>query len=255
MIPLGRFRGALALFLPQGCVQDGGTCEFATTKCLDRCIVKLTRLRQKMSEDDWKAVGVTWPDGLAACISATGTYPPVRDAEEAWRMLREKSAAECALRLVAMLQDSDVWVLHWFASGDCPTQYTDKVTEIMEWVDATGYAQCGFTRNYNLAYAVRNLNHGRLLYTHEEKPSNSMTWQAVPDYSTGQVTLYYQTWESGGCGPDRYYNHIITRQTDCQECFRLGQGCFDGMGKRRSKGKPLKVRTALAALSVAAERV
>ncbi len=149
--------GAMALMLPIGNTK-GGTCDFATTECLEKCYVKKFEASKKC----------TYRQNF-------GKYPTPDKQRDILKHLISSSPEKIAEKMLSELYSADDnrRVLHWFYSGDCPKKLTKKMGAVMRIISEEWIPQCGFTRNESLyANAPSNV---RLILTRNEKQPDSLT--------------------------------------------------------------------------------
>ncbi len=206
-----------SIFFPAGEPAKGGTCEFASPICLERC------------------PSDTAPNALEKWI---------------YQQFRERRADEMASAILMELLDRNELFLQWFAWGDCPSAMTEKITWIITKLKEAKVVQCGFTRNIALWKKVRRIIYMGLTVEDENKVVDYCEHGLVgcPDYEIGKVRIYHGTMEvkigstvipahrsSGGCGgswveeyeepeyeaqPDRIF------EANCIMCSKRKRGCF-----------------------------
>lgn len=207
------------IYFPPGRPKNGGTCEFATDKCLDRCPSDVN------------------PNALEKAVYTEFVTKP---------------AVELVQRIHMELLDLNKLVLQWFGWGDCPNKLTEKVAWIILKLKGEGVIQCGFTRNKALWRKLASDRSIRIGLTVENKQDVldycEIGLVSVPDYKRGTVQLYsgVQRIEIGTeervvahrgphCG-DRWMTtenvpiheakaHQI-READCSKCAASSMGCF-----------------------------
>ena len=204
---------------PVGTPESGGSCEFATEKCLRLCYAR----------------GVGGGNSVFSSIL---------------KFFEENTEGVCASTLAAQAKvfpyspENDT--IGWFATGDCPSQLTKKIFWIIRQLDLFGFNQVGFTRNRRLWAMVwekkRNsgyLNKTVLNLTVENPGKEELNRLletgsvAVPDYRSTMVTIHTRAREPVGgrygCGATLYKTYDESeewRPAVCSICSRENTGCF-----------------------------
>lgn len=206
------FSGVAGIYFPVGKLDEGGTCEFASKKCLKVC---------------------------AAFKNATATNKIDYAAKySAFVDITQRDAHSIIWKIAKEVKGMNADVLYWFASGDCPSEFTSRIAHIIEGLSYIIPAQIGFTRNQELweeANRLDNVN-VRIALT-LEKPYKSKLQQmsslgtiAVPSYSTGNIKLYQCNQSHTSCGAGIIYvkklGETIKRKADCSICYAKKEGCF-----------------------------
>lgn len=238
-----QMKGCLGVYLPVGELSEGGTCEFASEKCKRYCSAKAMQIASRLSKEQRQFIKL--PNKTDIC-HAIDHYPSREDQERVYKLIKEEKPEDVAFAFLHDLQKGNEWILHWFASGDCPKALTEKISHIMGLINLSGYIQNGFTRNFDLTYRVRiSMDYPfkdliRLWHTAERKIGGT-TYTAIPDYDTGITKLWYiRDIPSGGCGPSTYSYKNIERASNCTECLVRRQGCFYKFQIPSYRGKLLK---------------
>jgi len=166
---------------------------------------------------------------------------PEEDKREIYNFFIEKSTLAICSKIIKEMDELQMKVLSWFASGDCLDKDIDKFYQIMILLDEEGIVQNGFTRNWRLyQQIIEDEVIGHIVLTLEslsqrDNPlgdSLSGLW-AVPDYEKGMVRLYNGKLGNksyGGCGS----NDVITKfdgkevkiTANCTGCYYKRLGCF-----------------------------
>lgn len=211
-----------AIYFPAGKPKDGGTCEFATKVCLERCPSDVTT------------------NGLERAI---------------YSEFVTQSASALKERLLMELLDRNCLLLHWFVWGDCPVALTEKVAWIIKQLKEEEVIQCGFTRNVSLWRKVcqsPSSNSLRMALTVEDADrvldycDDGLV--AVPNYEKGMVELFYGSSDKetgkhvekdhvfyGCCGEQWMADKTIVEyescadkihEASCEKCFKHARGCF-----------------------------
>lgn len=204
------FSGIMGIFFPVGKLSDGGTCEFATPKCL--------------------------PPMCAAmrCIPAGDKIDYDRK-KEVYRFITKGQIFFVCYTIMEELEISGCKILYWFASGDCMREHEERILEIMKYLSSEKIKQCGFTRNKYLWAAVnaRREYDVRLVLTVEDKtkaiPLSEAGLVNIPDCNKGIVQLYHNRIQYVSCGTDQHKLDILGREDDCQKCYKRKKGCFSDL--------------------------
>lgn len=188
----------LAIYFPSGLPKDGGSCHFATSRCMKNCQSSIANRKEKE-------------------ILKFFTAAPLND-------VFSKVYAE-------VTQDGSN-MLYWFASGDCPPKSTARILKIMKQFSNANVIQQGFTRNLKLWKGALEMEKNYLVLTVEPlekaKKLSEKGVVGVPNYDEGIVHLYRNREHSGGCGADWFSFDEIFCENDCQGCYERGLGCFSG---------------------------
>ena len=202
------FTGTAAIFWPIG-RPPVGTCEFASEQCLNYCYAALPE----------------FPD--------FDEELRIPETEKSWIMEKflYSSLPELIDTIVQEAGGLQTNILHWFGSGDCPTQHIERVLSIIKKVDDEDIVQMGFTRNITLWEARRDIF--ALSVENVDDIAGRGGLFAVTDHSRGTSVMYRdnEKTQGGDCGPelcldstDDQAAHFI----NCKTCLRLGTGCFYG---------------------------
>lgn len=208
-----KWNDAGVVFFPVGKIDKGGTCEFATVRCLHRCPER--GVAQQPYRDIYAFITTTEPLTVSTRIS------------------REMS-------------EIGVTILSWFASGDCTTKDQNHIIAIMKRLSLTGVIQHGFTRNIKFWKKVQEIKKVYMALTVESKKKKDEYIKyglvVIPNYKEGFITLYrmrkHTLTKSVGhstCGGVFYTDEKIgteMREAHCQVCYEKMEGCFLKRGQR-----------------------
>lgn len=206
------FCGVPSIYFPVGKIGKGGTCEFATDKCLKMCAA----FRNATDENK------------------IGYEPKLRTFE---LITKERLFLVCD-KILQELHQMDSKILYWFASGDCMMRHSEKIAKIMKHLSEEGIVQCGFTKNKTLwrrTHQIKNVRVALTLDKFEQDSDFAKTYIkdtgliAVPNYEKGCVNLFWceERWMgAGACGYSDYEFEGITYEADCQKCYETKRGCF-----------------------------
>jgi len=228
---LHSFSGCSAVFFPVRRLKDGGTCEFATERCLREC---------------------------AAFKNATeGNKIPYDEKVRVYKQITEGQIFEVCNSIIKQLSKcKPPRLLYWFACGDCPKKHEDRIVKIIKYMSECGVTQIGFTRNQSLWERVHKLGGVRFILTVEDIKMIDEIYKAgfyaVPNYKTGQVRIIRNTWvvkeprweytcpASGWHTPTKnmattYWHkdtlkNGVDGETNCSECYNGRKGCFSQEG-------------------------
>ncbi len=207
------FSGVAAVFLPVGKVENGGTCEFASKKCLMKCAA-FHNVDKSAKKGEF------------------GYVLGYKKKEDSLNFITKNSSLLIADTISKNMADIGTEILYWFASGDCSNENIDKIIHTMEHLSLTGISQCGFTRNRKFWIRANNIDFARIALTVEDektiKEPRDTGFFAIPNYSTGRVKLVWGGSESssGSCGGMRYILNNVKYEASCQLCFDNKRGCF-----------------------------
>ncbi len=191
-----------AIYFPPGLPERGGSCAFASMRCLVNCVSYLTH------------------------NSVT---------EETFNAFNKFNSKKLINLLWAQIESQPVKIMEWFCWGDCPPELTDKVINVIKGLSSKGVVQCGFTRNKKLWKSVLEVKNTRIGITTEDIEDLAKFAEkglvAYPIYDTGETKLFYKTekMSSGGsCGTNFYYDAAkqISYEADCMTCYKNKIGCF-----------------------------
>ena len=195
----------LAIYFPPGLPERGGSCAFASMRCLVNCLSYLTH--NNITDKTFRAFQ---------------NYDSNKITNIVWDQLKNKK----------------IKLMEWFCWGDCPPDLTEKVVGVIKKLSKKGVVQCGFTRNKELWKAILEVPNTRIGVT-LEYPENYDSLDnyakeglvAVPQYDTGKTKLFYKTTKTRAstiCGSNFMYDEAkqVSYEADCQTCFQNKRGCF-----------------------------
>lgn len=206
------FSGVAGIHFPVGRLSDGGTCEFASEKCLKECAAfkNVTDINKIDYGDKCK------------------TFEYITQGESKgiiWEIAKQ-------------VKEMETEILYWFASGDCSRKHTEKIAYIIKGLSFIIPVQIGFTRNKKLWKKVNEfkLDNVKIALT-VESPYKSKIQQltssgmvVVPNYDTGFIDLYLCNQSYGSCGGSIVYlkrlDKIEEKKADCSNCYKEKIGCF-----------------------------
>lgn len=192
----------LAIYFPPGLPERGGSCVFASMKCLVNCLTYLTH------------------NDITA---------------ETFDAFKNRTEGELSASIWSQIKDKKPRLMEWFCWGDCPPELTQKVSSVMWGLSKNGAIQCGFTRNEELWKIALKIPNARIGITIEDIGSvddyAKKGLVAYPIYDTGHTKLFYKTDKtksSGMCGCTFMYDEAIqiNYEADCQTCYENKRGCF-----------------------------
>jgi len=205
-IILRPFTGTGAVFFPTG-PPPGGTCEFATEKCLKTCYV-----------NDWS--NFDEETRLPYCVK-----------RETYRLIITESIDNIVDRMLIDLAGLQTNILSWFGSGDCLSRDVERISAIIQALPSR-IVQMGFTRNQKLW--ERHKNVFALTIEKIEDAPDRVSMYAIPDYEKETSIMVSPRYEvrGGFCGPHLCMDRDrarpeLTHYINCKTCHRLGTGCFD----------------------------
>jgi len=204
------FTGTGAVFFPVG-LPPRGTCEFATSNCLQYCYT----VEDSYFEEETKI-----------------------EEKELWYIYNyfmKKSINQICKKISKELDGLQTPILHWFGMGDCQTKDINRISDIIDAIP-DHIIQMGFTLNIKLWRKYKN----RFLFTTEdiEKTKNENGLFSIPNYTEGISRVYSSQYcvRGGYCGSltcrdfcDSKLEHFI----NCKVCYKLKTGCFDKRIKRK----------------------
>lgn len=208
--------GAAGIFFPIGKPEKGGTCEYASDKCLKKCYA--------LDKDYDEMINI-----------------PEEDKKEIYDFFIEKSTFAICSEIIKEMDELQMKILSWFTSGDCLDEDIDKLYQIMITLAGEDVAQNGFTRNWKLYDRITD--DGIIVHivltleslSHEDNPFESRPsglW-AIPDYEKGLVKLYHGRLGDisyGSCGSSdvitKFDGKEVKITANCVGCFYKRLGCF-----------------------------
>lgn len=193
-----------SIFFPAGKLNKGGTCQYATKKCLERC------------PSDCQ------PNELEKAI---------------YKKFCGMPADKLAKQIHMELLDMNKLFLQWFAWGDCTSKLTEKIAWIIMYLQEHGVVQCGFTRNVKLWQKIKQVT--SIGYTVEDKKNISKFCKdglvAWPEYKTGITHLYegFNVKEVLVATCSGTWMHVVgtdepcvINEAQCDICHEKQIGCF-----------------------------
>ncbi len=229
------FANVMGIFFPVGKLKDGGTCQFATEKCLKECI------------------------SFRNIFPKENPSIPFELKNKTYIFFKKNSVDIIVKKLIEELYENKCNIISWFASGDCPTVLTKKIYDIIHKLKKYNIIQSGFTRNFELFkkiyfYKYESLKNSfqfrkklRVLFTMENKKAvEKYNWAiadgddssgfiyAVPNYETGKSEIYAfkagkmmydECGYSAGWGDPEIVKKGDTAM-DCNKCWKNKKGCF-----------------------------
>ena len=229
------FAHVMGVYFPVGKLEDGGTCEFATEKCLKECIA---------CNPDTKNSRIPYGDKLTA-----------------YDYFISNTAEDIAKKIIGELIDSSCKQVSWFASGDCPRAIEWKVLSVMLILQNSGIIQCGFTRNRKLhthlyfkrssysdidswslpsdlriVLTVEDIEKARgVLRISDVNKGDGNVLMGCPDYREKKVNIYIRGQSSFSCYDNYFYSNPEInmvpknkegKELNCKACYEKKQGCF-----------------------------
>jgi hypothetical protein len=194
-----------SIYFPIGPPSEGGTCAFATEKCMQYC-----------------------PSGMVA-----------NDIERhALQFFFDNTASEIINRLHREFREvlknpRAERMLQWWTWGDCLPELTDKIAEVIVGLHRKGIPQYGFTRNKKLWRKIPNHDSLHIGLTVDDMDealklsieSGKMT--ACPDFDAGYAQMIFTGKVRSRCsGWWCITERGETRNSDCTQCLAAGEGCY-----------------------------
>ncbi len=194
-----------SIYMPIGKPVDGGTCAFATDKCMQYC-----------------------PSGMVINDIERNVLKYFK--EKPAKTITEKLHKEFCDLLVNPRAER---MLQWWTWGDCLPELTKKVAKIIIALYDKGIPQYGFTRNRKLWELIPNqtsLHIGLTIDNMDEAlklsvESGKMT--ACPDFEAGYAQMIFSGKIRSRCsGWWCITESGETRNSDCTQCLAAGEGCY-----------------------------
>lgn len=207
------------IFFPIGRPETGGTCQYASERCLRECYA------------------------LNKCHDVTVDIPEC-EKREIYRFFVQQTKIHICNKILEEMDGLQAKVLSWFCSGDCMDNEIEKIYGVMLLLNEEGIIQNGFTRNVNLYQRIREdeiLQH--IVLTVESKSEKDTPediqgefglW-AIPNYDKAKTELYRGTLayaeDVGSCGFHNVSSHTFDGKevriaTNCYGCYKEEIGCF-----------------------------
>ncbi len=194
-----------SIYMPIGHPSQGGTCAFATERCMQYC-----------------------PSGMVTnnieryCLQyfkAHNTNTIIK------RLHKEFLAVMRNPRAERMLQ--------WWTWGDCLPELTDKVAEVIISLHHIGIPQYGFTRNKRLWQIIPSHDSLHIGLTVDDMDEalklsiESKKMTACPDFEAGYAQMIFTGKIRSKCsGWWCITERGETRNSDCTQCLAAGEGCY-----------------------------
>jgi len=195
-----------SIFFPMGNPKSGGTCEFATKKCIEYC-----PSGQQINKHERYSLN----------------FFKMNDAQQIFEKLLVDYNTLTKISYNARM-------LQWFVWGDCPSALTNKVAEVIMLVNAKKIPQYGFTRNKELWKTVPSkdeLNIGLSVDDLEEAKtlsSESGKMTAHPDILSGYAEMIFAGKVVTRC--NGWWCSVVetkeVRNSDCSKCLKEKTGCY-----------------------------
>jgi len=224
---LYQFGCSLGIYFPVGTIEEGGSCEFSSVKCRKECIA-------------FKNIG------------KNTKIIPYKDKKEVYDFFCRESVSTIVRKLLSELEENSDNILSWFASGDCPSFLTKKISQVMMRLLKLDVIQCGFTRNielYNRLYRKKEILYGgdtfsfisdlRVVLTVENKENikeigtgveNEKILIAIPNYKNGKSEIFIHQFDFDPqycCYSNNESTTLVSEENyNCKECYEKKIGCF-----------------------------
>jgi hypothetical protein len=208
-----------SIYFPVGKLEDGGTCEFASEKCLLECAVYKHLFSDKIIDYRIKE---------AIYITLTTQNPSL----VASKILEE-------LKIIKMN------ILCWFASGDCPTKDTMQIAQIARLLQFKGVNQAIITRSTKLHEILTKerfeldgsavIGIARTIEDIETLKEDDIGLFVRPNYEEGHIDFFIKELNKfprktsciGINGIiDSYKILPVESMNTCANCLVKGVGCF-----------------------------
>lgn len=156
------FTGTGAVFFPVGLLPIG-TCEFASTACLESCYTQENSIDGGYGEFD---------DEIRISID---------EKKEIYFRFMETPVVGLCDEIERLLDGLQTHLLHWFGSGDCTEHDRPRIQTIVdEMRKRSGVVQMGFTRNLRFWEANKDIL--ALTIENEDDAPDTDAIYSVPDY-------------------------------------------------------------------------
>ena len=203
-----------SVFFPVGSLENGGTCEFATERCLQECAVYKHLFSDKILNFKTK--------------------------EAIYARITTRDPLKICLELLNELKEANSNILCWFASGDCPTKDTEQITQIARFLQMKGINQAMVTRSHKLYRSVyqkrlhsfhASLGVARTIESIGEIGKNEIGLFVMPDYREGTIQFYtrekgHKPIKKSKLYPPDSKEQIKKSQNNCINCLVNRVGCF-----------------------------
>lgn len=209
------------IFFPIGEPRFGGTCQYASERCLKECYA------------------------LNKHYDVTVDIPE-DDKREIYKFIVKESTLTVCNTIIKEMEGLQAKILTWFCSGDCPDSDIERIYQVMLLLNEQGVIQNGFTRNTQLYGRIIDdgiIKH--IILTVESQSVDDapedeypMGIWAIPDYDKGIIKLYHGTLahreDIGNCGwhqvrETKFKGKEIVIATNCYGCYKKGIGCFTNL--------------------------
>ena len=191
-----------SVYFPIGTLKSGGTCEFATKKCMKYC-----PSGQKVNEHEKYALS----------------------------FFKKNSIGDVSKKIINDFgylanRPYNAKMIQWFVWGDCPSSLTEKVAGVILKTRDAGIPQYGFTRNRSLWGMIPNedrLHIGLTVDNLKEAvklSTDKMT--AHPDFEHGYAEMIFNGKIRSRCNGWWCITELETRESDCSRCMSHGEGCY-----------------------------
>ncbi len=193
-----------SVYFPIGKLIDEGTCEFSTYKCIEYC-----------------------PSGQVInkheryTLTYFKNYLPINIFKKLFSDFKYLAAIPYNAKMI-----------QWFAWGDCLSELTEKVAQIILMVQDEKIPQYGFTRNKRLWKILPStdiLNIGLSVddLTQAKKMSiESGKMISHPDYESGYAEMIFSGEIVTRCNGWWCITNEETRNSDCTKCLTESTGCY-----------------------------
>ena len=194
-----------SIYMPIGKPAEGGTCAFATEKCMQYC-----------------------PSGMVA-----------NDIERHTLQFFKNNISDTIVKRLHkefcdVLKNPRVErMLQWWTWGDCLPELTEKVASVITRLSILGIPQYGFTRNKKLWEILPSqdmLHIGLTVDDMDEALSLSIESKkmvACPDFDSGYAQMIFDGKIRARCsGWWCITERKETRNSDCTQCLAAGEGCY-----------------------------
>lgn len=194
-----------SIYFPVGTIEDGGTCAFATEKCMEYC-----------------------PSG----------FEPNEHEKYALEFFKTNDAKAISRKIIAdyqeLINETHYYaeIIQWHVWGDCLPELTDKTFRTMLDINRAEIPQYGFTRNRELWNLIPTSDIFRIGFTTDDPQEAIELSRATgkmlcsPDIEHGYAQMFHHGKLRSRCSGWWCITEEETRNSDCRKCLKLGQGCF-----------------------------
>ena len=192
-----------SIYFPVGLPKDGGTCAFATKKCLEYCPSGNSRNKSEIY-------------ALKYFIQNDAEAITAKIVEDYKILTKRPYHAK---------------MIQWHVWGDCLPELTEKEYQVIMSLNKLGIPQYGFTRNkrlWDLVPAKRDLNIGYTLDNLKKAKELSFgKMTASPDYEHGYALMIFNGHIRSRCNGWWCITEAgEERNSDCRICLQNGEGCY-----------------------------